>query len=1062
MPERLLSRCFLIVPLTLTILPLYAQAPTAAIVGTIRDASAGAVPGATVTVINVFTGLTQSRESGVEGSYSIPLLPVGQYRLEVHKTGFQRHVRERISLAVNDRLTIDVTLEVGTVAEQVTVTGSSPLVEAQTGTLRGVVDQQRMVSLPLNGRNMTQLVALQAGVIQTADLSSTGEGVAFAVNGSRQNGVYYLLDGGYNTSTYRNYSGTFPNPDAVQEFSVQRSNFSAEYANATGAVVNVVTKSGTNEFHGSAFEFVRNSVFNARNFFAPRRDTLKRNQFGGTVGGPVIKDKLFFLGSYQGTLLRSDAQLSRQFLPTAAQRDGDFSAVARQLIDPQTGQAFPGNRIPVSRFSPVTANFLKYIPEVPAFDGQRFTGSPNITDTAEYTGRLDWNLGSHRFSGKAFIATLSKPFFADPDDIALPLVRRESQPYRHVSGSHFYAFSPNFINNATFAYRYRARFNDWDGFEYPINFSTAGVRNIATRSPAGMVMTISGLFSVSTTWPYEIEDTDWHWADTLTLMRGRHEIKVGGEFIRSRNQIRNHFRTMGLFTFDGSLSGNAMADFMLGEVYNFQQGGGEYKDLSGNRAGLFVQDDWRIRPTFTLNLGIRWDPTFPFEDTLGRVQCFRPELRSTRFPKAPVAYLSAGDPGCPAGGFDSYLKSFAPRAGFAWRPQGSRTVVRAAFGLFWNPQFTSLYNGFVNGAPFSPQVNRFAVRFQDPYESAANPFPQFYAPFSPPSDSDFFPPLGLVGSFDPAFHPSYTETWNLTLEREVIPNLLARMSYVGNMGRRLSYDVDINYARFVPGASARDIQDRRPYRDFGQILSAIPGSTSSYHGLQTSVERRFSLFSFEANYTWSKAIDDYSADPTPGQSSSLSIPFDRALNRGLSDFDVTHRFVVSYVWALPALSSTSPWVRAIFGSWETSGIWTLQSGPPFSVISGRDNAFSGINRDNADLIGDPFLDTDRPRGEQIEQYFRTSAYATNATGTFGSAPRNHLRGPGYSNVDLAVLKNFPIREGMNFQFRTEFFNGFNQPNFSNPFSTQSTPTRFGRIESAGDARVIQFGLKLLF
>jgi outer membrane receptor protein involved in Fe transport len=345
MPERLLSRRLLIVPVALTLLPLYAQAPTAAIVGTIRDASAAAVPGATVTVINVLTGLTQSRDSGVEGSYSIPLLPVGQYRLEVHKTGFQRHVRERISLAVNDRLTIDVTLEVGTVTEQVTVTGSSPLVEAQTGTLRGVVDQQRMVSLPLNGRNMTQLVALQAGVIQSADLSSTGEGVAFAVNGSRQNGVYYLLDGGYNTSTYRNYSGTFPNPDAVQEFSVQRSNFSAEYANATGAVVNVVTKSGTNEFHGSAFEFVRNSVFNARNFFAPRRDTLKRNQFGAALGGPVIKDKLFFLGSYQGTLLRSDASFRASSFRPPHNATGTSPPSASSLIlrpaSPSQATAYP-------------------------------------------------------------------------------------------------------------------------------------------------------------------------------------------------------------------------------------------------------------------------------------------------------------------------------------------------------------------------------------------------------------------------------------------------------------------------------------------------------------------------------------------------------------------------------------------------------------------------------------------------------------------------------------------------------------------------------------------------
>ena len=346
---------------------------------------------------------------------------------------------------------------------------------------------------------------------------------------------------------------------------------------------------------------------------------------------------------------------------------------------------------------PTAQNFLGShawrIPLQPTPDGQRFTGAPNITNSAEYTGRLDWNLGSHRLSGKAFVATLNKPFFAVPDDIAYPLVRRESQPYRHVSGNHLYTFSPSLINSATFAYRYRARFNDWAGFEYPINFRTARVRNIATRTPAGMVMTISGLFSVSTTWPYEIEDTDWHWADTLTYLRSGHEIKIGGEFIRSRNVIRNHFRTMGLFTFDGSLSVNAMADFMLGDVYNFQQGGGEYKDLSGTRFGLFLQDDFRATSNRTLNFGLRWDPTLPFTDALGRLQCFRPGMQSTRFPNSPPGYLSAGDQGCPEGGFEPYYRSISPRlksVAFVSTVAGPRSSVASSIG-------TS--SRFMNGSP---------------------------------------------------------------------------------------------------------------------------------------------------------------------------------------------------------------------------------------------------------------------------------------------------------------------------------------------------------------------------
>lgn len=1052
-----LSICaFLLVP------SVFAQA-SASIVGTVRDTSEAAVPGAAVTITNLQTGLTQTRDTSTDGSYSFPLLPVGRYRIEVQKEGFQRYTQDGIALAVNDRLTIEPKLQVGAVSEAVTITAAAPLVEAQTGTLRGLVDQQRMVSLPLNGRNMTQLVAIQAGVIQVADNSANGEGVGFAVNGSRGNGVYYLLDGGYNTSTYRNYSGTFPNPDAVQEFSVQRSNFSAEYANGTGAIVNVITKSGTNSFHGTAFEFARNAALNARNFFAPRRDTLKRHQFGGTLGGPVIKDRLFFFGAYQGTRLRSDPQLSRQFLPTAAQRAGNFSSVSRAIIDPQTGQAFPSNQIPVSRFSPVAANFLNYLPVPAAPNGERFVGSPNIVNSDEYTARGDLNLNSHRISGKVFLTELSRPFNADPNDIAYPLTRRESQPYRHYSGTHLYTISPSLINNATAAYRYRARFNDWGDFEYPINFKTAGVKDIAINDPAGMVMNISGFVNVSTTWPYEIEDSDWHFTDTLTWIRGSHELKLGGEYIRSRNQIRNHFRTMGLFTFDGSVTGNAVADFLLGEAYNFQQGGGEYKDMTGDRFGFFVQDDWRVRSNLTLNLGLRWDPMLPFSDALGRVQCFRPGEQSTRFPNAPRGYLSAGDPGCPEGGFESYHRSFAPRFGFAWRPLGGQTVVRGGYGLFWTPQFTVLYNGFVNGAPFSPQVNRFGVRLDDPYENTTNPFPASFAPFTPARDSEFFPPLGLVGSFDPGFKPSYNQMWNLTVEREIAQNLLVRGSYVGNAGRRLPYSLDVNYARYVPGNSTtRNIQDRRPYSDFGQVLAGIPGANSTYHAFQMSVERRFSTISFEANYTWSKAIDDYSSDPTPGQSSSLSIPYSLHLNRGLSDYDVPHRLVASYVWALPRLAEQPVWLRTVFGNWETSGIWTLQSGRPFSVLSGRDNSLSGIGRDYADLVGDPYLDTGRPRSELIAQYFNPGAYTQNVAGTFGTAPRNHLRGPGFFNIDMALMKGIPIHESLRAQFRAEFFNVLNKPNFGNPFATQSTPARFGRIESAGEPRIIQLGLKVLF
>ena len=1048
--------------LVLLAAPLLAQ-PTAAIVGTVTDASGAAVPEAGVSARNQNTGFVLTRQTSLEGAFTLPLLPVGSYVVEVQKQGFQRFVQQNIVLTVNDRVTVDIQLQLGATTESVTVTDRPPLLEAQTGALRGVVDQSRMVSLPLNGRNMTNLISLQAGAIQTADASGNGEGVAFAVNGNRQNGVYYLLDGGYNTSTYRNYSGTFPNPDAVQEFSVQRSNFSAEYANATGAVVNVITKSGTNEFHGTLFEFLRNASLNARNFFAPRRDTLKRNQFGGTLGGPIVKDKLFFFGSYQGTYLRSDPGLTRQFLPTAPYRSGNFSGLNRTITDPLNRQPFPNAQIPPSRFNPVTVKLLQYIPVPPAANGERFTGAPNIANTHEYTGRVDWNLTRHRFSGKFFRQELKRPFFADANDIALPLVRVESQPYWHVSGSHLYTASPSMINNATFAWRYRARASNWGGFEYPINFATAGVKDIAIKQPAGMVVNVNTFFNVSTTWPYEIEDTDYHFSDTLTFNAGRHELKVGGEFIRSTNVIRNDFRTMGNFTFDGSSSGSPMADFFLGNAYSFLQGGGEYKDMTGKRFGLFLQDDWRVHSMLTLNLGLRWDPMFPFTDAIGRMQCVRPGQQSTRFPNAPVGYLSGGDEGCPQGGFDTYSKSFAPRFGFAWRPPVSKTVVRGGFGLFWMPQFTAIYQGFINGAPFSPQINRFGIPFDDPYQGTPNPFPAQFAPFVPSRDSQFTLPLGLIGSFEPNYRPSYMQTFNLTVERELGRSFLARASYIGNMGRNLSYSVDTNYGRYIPGASTvANLQSRRPISTLGQVLTGRSDSTSSYHGFQASLERRFSSLSFEVNYTFSKSIDEYSADPTPGQSSSLTFPTSRQLNRGLSDFDVRHRAVTSLVWALPRLTNRTPLLQHLLGNWELSSILTLQGGRPFSVLSGRDNSFAGIGRDYADLTGNPYLDSGRSRSERIAAYFNAGAYAPNAIGTFGTAPRNHLIGPGLATLDAAIVKTIPIRERYRIQFRSEFFNTFNRPNFGNPFANQNNLARLGRLETAGDPRIIQLALKFQF
>ena len=840
--------------------------------------------------------------------------------------------------------------------------------------------------------------------------------------------------------------------------------FASFFGGRGGGVVNIVTKSGTNEIHGAVFEYVRNASLNARNFFAARRDSLKRSQFGATLGGPIVKDKLFFFGSYQGTRNRSDPQLTRQFLPTTAFRRGDFTG-QRAITDPQTRQPFPGNQIPAARFSPVTQALLKYLPDPGTPDGQRFVGVPLKTSEDEYTAKVDANLASHRLMGRFFRHRFGRPFTGKTDDLASMFaseVGRSTQPYQQLTVNDIFTASPTAINSATFALRWRRTFNDWSSVKLPIDFRQAGVKGIAVKTPPSVYVNVSGGFLARPGWNYDKRDYDIHIADTLTWIRGSHEFKFGAEILRSKNDIRNDFRTMGLFNFNGNITGNAFADFMLGEVYQFDQGGGEYKELFGTRWGFFAQDVWRARAGLTLTLGLRWDPMVPFHDDLGRTQCFVPGASSKRFPKAPAGYLNAGDPGCPEGGFNSYWQQIAPRFGFAWRLPGGKSVVRGGFGLFWNPQFTVLYNGFVNAAPFSPQVTRFGVRFDEPYAGAANPFPAGFAPFRPPADSEFFTPLGTFGSFAGNFKPSYMETFNLTVEREVVRNLAARASYIGNLGRRLSYTDDLNYARYAPGATTGNIQQRRPYRDFGSILMTYSESTSSYHGLQLSVERRVTKgFSFEVNYTFSKSIDEVSTDTTP-QNPSQTIPMNRTANRGVSDFDQKHRLVASHVWALPELARQGALVRSVLGGWQFSGIATIRSGLPFSVSSGTDRALSGLGSTFADLVGKPFLDTGRSRAEKINQYFNPAAFTLATLGTFGTSPRNLMYGPGAVNFDLGLMKVFPVRERLKIQFRAELFNAFNTPNFGNPNGNVNTPARLARLESAGDPRIVQFALKVLF
>lgn len=1047
-----------------SILAVAAWGQTAQIVGAVTDPSGAAVPGASITALNVNTNTKSMARSNADGLYTITLLPPGHYTVSISKAGFSPVTHSGLILGVGDHATIDAKLTVGALAQAVTVRSSAPLIDAQSATIHRVVSHETIVNLPLNGRDVTQLLTLQGGVIQT-ESSSGVVGNGFVVNGSRNTGVYMSLDGGMDINSYQNFTGELPNPDAIQEFGIQTNNFSAKYGNATGAVVSVVTKSGTNQFHGSAFEFVRNgALFDARNFFQASTDSLKRNQFGGTFGGPILKNRLFFFFSTQDTTIRSNPVLTHVFLPTAAERTGDFSAITKKIINPNTGEAFSGNQIPASLLSPVSLAFLKVLPSPSSADGGQYIGTPTIQDERGYTGKIDWYLGRHHISGKYFYNRFNQPFTGDLRDYSTmrsAAVAKSLQPYSQITFNDIYTISGSLLNSFTFSSRRDRDFNDWSSITLPLNYQQAGVQGIAMPDPPSVYLSVSGGFLSRPGWEYDLHESDLQWADNFTMVRGRHELEFGADFIRTSNSIKNEFRQQGMFTFNGSLSGNAMADFMLGDVYQFWQGGGEYKEFRQNRPGFFVQDNFRATSKLTLNLGLRWDPLFPPHDTLGRVECFVPGMQSTRFPNAPAGYLLAGDPGCPSGGMNTYLPELAPRFGFAYRFT-PRTVIRGGGGLFWNPLSAIQYNTFVDSAPFSPQVTLYGVDFQTPYANAMNPFPQSFAPFVPPSTATFDLPLGQFGVFSSGWRPSYQESFNLTVEQQVSANTAVRASYIANLGRHLSYVVDTNYARYISGVSTvGNIQQRRPFQDFGEILNSGYDATASYNALQLSIQRRMaSNLSFQASYTWSKSIDVGSAEAEPGQGTPL-IPISLRANRGLSDFDIPNRFVMSYVWALPKLQQGNWLMKNVFGGWETSGILTLQSGTPFSILSGKDNSLSGDNIDYADVIGDPFLNTGRSDGQLISEYFNTAAFVQNASGTFGTSPRNLLRGPRFEDFDLALMKSFPVGERLRLQLRADSFNLLNRPNFGDPVANLNAGN-FGAITSAGSPRILQFAVKVSF
>ncbi len=1068
---------------------------TATIVGTVTDASGGVLAGATITVTNVQTGLTRRVSANEHGVYVAPSLPVGQYSVAAEMPGFKKKVLTGIVLQVNQEARLDLVLEVGAVTESVFVTGEAPLLSTESAAVGQVIDNRYNTQIPLNGRDFSQLILLVPGATTRpggvslatgATTGSLGSGIAIGGRDAHNN---FMMDGANNNARQFGNIAIKPSIDAIQEFKVQSNLYSAEFGHAAFGQINLITKSGTNALHGSVFEFWRNDIFDARNFFLPKVSKLNRNQFGTAVGGPVWKNHTFFFVNYEGTRERRGLEILRH-VPVEPWRTGDFSAVrGLTLRDPISGQPFPGNRIPSGRFSRTAQAAIGIWPKQNLGDASLIANNLLVTRPTEisddqFTVKVDQELSVRdRLSGR-----YSRAARQEVSTPTLPTMEQIIPPRNHVALlGYTHVFNPQLLSEFRFSFT-RSEFVQRSpntgkvGFydQFGINNPLAGPQfeGSPTLTFTGITLTSFGEGDFNT--QRDISN-EFNYAGNLTWTKGDHTIKGGFSITRYQQNTPGPVTGLrrGSFNFRGDFTGHAFADLILGFPFTASRVVG--KGVETGRStwhGYFLNDDWKITRTLTLNLGLRYEYMSPLVDILDRRSVFYPlsndfntglagQVVIAKTPEARnLLHLDEGV--AERAVYAPDRNNWAPRVGLAWTIT-PRTVLRSGYGIFFTNSQNFLNNFVINRRqpPFA-ETQQITSSTARPEINIANPFVSAAAPL-------------VIGTqnINPNFREGYTQHWNLTVQRELPGGATVDVGYVANKGTKLSELIFYNVP--LPGPSAT-IQARRPFPRWGTALSMDSYVTSSYNSLQVKGQKRFSKgLSFLTAYTWAKSIDlssergngDRGAGFDSGGGDVRNL---RGYSRALSGFDVRHRFVLSYVYELPFgrgrtfLHDLSPAADKILGGWELSGITQFQSGFPFSVLMSGDRNGDGIGQDRPDLVGKPETRTGNPDCYIADSRNAAcgtsgSAFADLPAGSlrFGSAGRNILIAPGVNNWDLGVAKNTRFGERFNLQFRAEFFNLFNHANFGQPSRLLDvTAPRFGTINSAGRAREMQFGLKLEF
>ena len=1109
--------------------------------GTVTDSTGAVIPGVEVTAIQAATGITAKTTTTAGGTYTFPTLAPSTYNLTASRRGFEVYTEKNLQVRADAAVTANITLRAGAASETVTVNAESVQVDVTTGTLSQVIGVSQVSNLPLNGRNAAQLTEEVAGVTLAppaqADQGNTKTFpmvVAISTNGTFVGQTNYMLDGGNNVDEYTNVNMPFPMPDAVQEFSIETNNYSAQYGQNAGGVVNIVTRSGGSQYHGDLFEYVRNRALNAANYFTYNAatnsktvDPLKRNQFGGTVGGPLEIPRLFhdkksfFFFGYQKTINHGASTTSSNTLPNLAQlgesQPGQapgtnnlvFSDCVKDPLDPTGANLVADSSCPANSshtwkpaaLSPVTLALLKYLPPATA-TGSVIFAKPNFYNLAEITARVDRELTPRD--------KLTLRYFSDAFILQGVENLQNLLTYQDGAANHYYnslisethTFSDRIVNNFIVSNQIDndARgpvSNSIDAADLGVNIWQPGFKQInqIQVQPAG------NYFNIGDNPQAFFRRGNYTLTDDIHFLLGRHNIDAGYHGEVSKVDINNLFEQPGQFNFNGNVSGDPMASFLFGYLYQFNQASGQFFNARGKFQGAYVQDSWKANRNLTLNYGVRYEPFLPWREIQGRMGSFFPALwasntHSTKYPLAPAGMQFAGDPGFNPNGVASAYNHFMPRLGFAYNVGGAgKTSIRGGAGMFYDSRINStLFNIYSNLAPFITSVSlqssaatstspAISMSFANPYGTygIANPFP---AP-QPPPPTAAIPAAQAWLTYDPfrGFHDPLVYDWNLALEQQLASSLSLRLAYVASHGSHQWEDLElnpvVNGTRIYnqPGCSATN--SCYP----GTITAANTGGNTSYNSMQLSVEQRVRYgLNLLFNYTWSKALNNMpwnQAATSIGNNNSfvypITVPNFKALDHGPADFDHRNIVAMSYVYTIPRIRSDVPSAaRYILDDWTTSGLFQFRSGDPLTVFASNSNADgSSQNRDRAVFSGSAAYGSSAcaAGAANCRSWLNPASFSNPAAGGFGNVAKGSFVGPRYVDWDASLERRFAFTERTNLLFKAEYFNLMNHTNLGDPGTTLGSS--FGKITSTSpqnwagtapqnDPRIAQLSLKLIF